>query len=314
MSRARAGGVDQSRARRPRTVAQALGVDVHEGEGRGVRQLRAAQDVADEVAGEDRRAGADEARSRIRRAAAASSTARARAPRRARASAARRARAPGRRCRARAPTRPPKRRAGSVKVMSSWWALKSSRKESSSIGSPRGVRSAISWPLRKTPRTWADGCCQSRWVMRRPSGRNHQTSGRPEPSLSRPARNLPRRKTGWALRSSIRRLVNSRCSPCALAQPPLVPGELVVLAPGVVVAVLRAAELVAAEQHRHALGEEQRGEEVALLAPAQRVDLGVVGLALDAAVPRAVVVGAVAVVLAVGLVVLLVVGRRGRAA
>ena len=54
--------------------------------------------------------------------------------------------------------------------------------------------------------------------------------------------------------------------------------------------------------------EDQRGEEVALLAVAQRVDLRVVGLALDAAVPRAVVVGPVAVVLEVGLVVLVVVG------
>ncbi len=51
-------------------------------------------------------------------------------------------------------------------------------------------------------------------------------------------------------------------------------------------------------------------EQVALLAPAQGHDLGVVGRALDAAVPRAVVVGAVAVVLAVGVVVLAVVGHE----
>ena len=50
------------------------------------------------------------------------------------------------------------------------------------------------------------------------------------------------------------------------AQAPLVPGDLVVLAPGVVVAALGAAQLVAAEQHRHALREEQRREEVAHLA------------------------------------------------
>jgi hypothetical protein len=69
-----------------------------------------------------------------------------------------------------------------------------------------------------------------------------------------------------------------------------------------------APELVAAEQHRHALREKQRGQEVALLAFAQREDLRIVGRPLDAAVPAAVVVGAVAAVLAVGLVVLLVVG------
>ena len=85
---------------------------------------------------------------------------------------------------------------------------------------------------------------------------------------------------------------------------PVVPGDLGVLAPGVVVAALRAAELVAAEQHRRAVRQEQRRQEVADLAQPQRDDLGVVRRPLDAAVPRAVVVGAVAVVLAVGLVVL----------
>jgi hypothetical protein len=73
----------------------------------------------------------------------------------------------------------PKRRAGSVKVMSSWWALNSSRKESSSMGSPRGVRSAISWPLRKTPSVFVSGLVQSRCVIRLPSGRNHHASGNP---------------------------------------------------------------------------------------------------------------------------------------
>src|SRR6185312_12416894 len=198
---------------------QALDVDVHEREGRGVGQLGAAQDVAHQVAREDRRAGADEgeARHQARRSSfidrAGTSTSPREDQRWAPGSSA------GSKVSSSSIHSAPKRRAGSVKVMSSWWALKSSRKESSSMGSPRGVRSAISWPLRKTPSTWAEGCCQSRWVMRRPSGRNHQTSGRPEPSLSRPARNLPRRKTGWALRSSIRRLVNSRWSPWPTRRP-----------------------------------------------------------------------------------------------
>jgi hypothetical protein len=61
------------------------------------------------------------------------------------------------------------------------------------------------------------------------------------------------------------------------------------------------------QQHRHALAEQQRREEVALLPRPQRQHGGVVGVALDAAVPRPVVVGAVAAVLAVGVVVLLVV-------
>src|SRR4051812_38586468 len=88
---------------------------------------------------------------------------------------------------------------------------------------------------------------------------------------------------------------------------PAEPGDLAVLAPRVVVAALRAPELVAAEDHRRPLGEQQRRQEVALLTCAQLVDLGVVGLALGAVVPRAVVIGAVLIVLAVRLVVLVVV-------
>ena len=91
---------------------------------------------------------------------------------------------------------------------------------------------------------------------------------------------------------------------------PVEPRDLVVLAVGVVVALLGAAELVAAEQHRHALRQQQRGDEVAPLPGPQGEDLLVVRLALDAAVPRAVVRLAVVVVLAVGLVVLLVVGHE----
>ena len=83
--------------------------------------------------------------------------------------------------------------------------------------------------------------------------------------------------------------------------------ELVVVAVGVVVAALRAQHLVAAEQHRRAGGEDQLADEVLRALPAEAIDRRIVGLALGAGVPRQVVVGAVAVVLAVGVVVLLVV-------
>ncbi len=89
---------------------------------------------------------------------------------------------------------------------------------------------------------------------------------------------------------------------------PVDPGDLVVLAVAVVVAALGASQLVAVADHRHALRDEHRGDEVALLLCAQRQHLRVVGRALDAAVPRAVVALAVVVVVLVVLVVLLVVG------
>src|SRR6266567_8882745 len=50
---------------------------------------------------------------------------------------------------------------------------------------------------------------------------------------------------------------------------PIDPRQLVVLAESIVVALLRPAELVAHEQHRHALREEECGQTVALLLRAQ---------------------------------------------
>src|SRR5215470_330772 len=80
---------------------------------------------------------------------------------------------------------------------------------------------------------------------------------------------------------------------------PVNPGDLVVLAVGVVVALLGAAHLVACEQHRDSLREQQRREEVALLPLPQRDYCRAPGRALDAAVPRPVVVAAIPVVLTV---------------
>src|SRR5262249_14301903 len=88
---------------------------------------------------------------------------------------------------------------------------------------------------------------------------------------------------------------------------PVEPRELVVLAVGVVVATLAVTALIAREQHRHALRQEQGGEEIAHLAAAQRKDRGIVRRPFGATVPAAVVILAVAVVVEVRLVVLLVV-------
>ena len=123
-----------------------------------------------------------------------------------------------------------------------------------------------------------------------------------------PVKNRLRRNVGWSARSRATAAVNSISGLVGVV--PVHPGDLGVLGVGVVVAVLGAAQLVAVQQHRHALAEQQRGEEVALLAGPGLEDLGVVGRALDAVVPGPVVALAVVVVLAVGLVVLLVVGHQ----
>ncbi len=91
---------------------------------------------------------------------------------------------------------------------------------------------------------------------------------------------------------------------------PVHPRDLVVLDVGVVVAALGAAPLVAGGQHRDAVGQAQGRDQVGGLPAAQREDRRVVGLALLATVPGPVVVGAVTVALAVGLVVLAVVRHQ----
>ena len=91
---------------------------------------------------------------------------------------------------------------------------------------------------------------------------------------------------------------------------PVEPGQLRVVAVGIVVAVLGPTQLIAAEQHGHALAEQQRRQQVAPLAGAQGEDRGVVGGALDAAVPGAVPGLAVTIAVAVGTVVLVVVADQ----
>ena len=71
---------------------------------------------------------------------------------------------------------------------------------------------------------------------------------------------------------------------------------------------LRAPHFVAHQDHRHAERKHRDGQEVLHLPVAQLLDCGIVGRAFDAAIPASVVVGAVAVVFAVGFVVLLVIG------
>jgi hypothetical protein len=91
---------------------------------------------------------------------------------------------------------------------------------------------------------------------------------------------------------------------------PVEPRRLVVLAVGVVVAALAHAQLVAGQQHRRALRQQQAGEQRALQPCAALEHVGIVGLAFDAAVRRDLVRMAVAVVLAVRLVALVLVGQR----
>ena len=143
--------------------------------------------------------------------------------------------------------------------------------------------SDISWRRRREPADVADLRAMDRSALEPPPAAEHRMA-MPEPDQ--------------AARELEQRLVGVR---------PVVPRNLVVLAVCVVVALLRPADFVAADEHRHTLRQKQRGQEVPRLPGAERQDLGVVGRSFDAEIPRAIVALAVAVVLAVRLVVLLVV-------
>src|SRR5882724_4107974 len=88
---------------------------------------------------------------------------------------------------------------------------------------------------------------------------------------------------------------------------PVKPTGVVVLTIGVVVAVLCPTPLISATEHRHALGKKQCREKIAALPVAQHVNLRLIGRTFDAAIPRLIIVVAVAVFVVVQLVVFFVV-------
>src|SRR5580765_3180772 len=91
---------------------------------------------------------------------------------------------------------------------------------------------------------------------------------------------------------------------------PVEPTDLVVLTIGVVVAGLCPSPLIAAAEHRHALGKKQCREKIATLPVAQIVNVPIIGRTFHAAIPRLIIAVAVAVFVVVQLVVLFVVADQ----
>src|SRR5829696_3390026 len=85
---------------------------------------------------------------------------------------------------------------------------------------------------------------------------------------------------------------------------PVAPAEIVVLAVGVVVAALGAADFIAAEKHRRALGQEEGGQKVSLLPSTNGEDLRVGRRALTAVIAGDVVVGTVPIILPIHPIIL----------
>ena len=88
---------------------------------------------------------------------------------------------------------------------------------------------------------------------------------------------------------------------------PVYPGDLAVLTIAVIIALLRPAKLIACQQHRRAVREEERGEEVALLPLAGGNDIRVFRRPLFAVVIRPVIVMSVVIIFPVIGVMFLVV-------
>ena len=135
----------------------------------------------------------------------------------------------------------------------------------------------------------------------RPASRRRRgaaTGRRSVPSALRPSSQCRDRSCGKRWRSRVRPPTNSVMSSSVAEPRPVHPADLVVLAIGVVVAALAVADLVAGEDQRHALRQQQRGQLIAAQQPPPLEDRGIVGRPFDAAIEAVVVVGAVAVVFA----------------
>src|SRR3982074_1510328 len=91
---------------------------------------------------------------------------------------------------------------------------------------------------------------------------------------------------------------------------PVDPAGLVVLAIGIVVAVLTVAYLIAGQNQRQALRQQQAGQLIFPELTAKRCDRRIVGRAFMAAIGAVIFAGTVAIVFAVGQVVFLVVAEQ----
>src|SRR5262249_9978107 len=89
-----------------------------------------------------------------------------------------------------------------------------------------------------------------------------------------------------------------------IGQFPIHPTHFIVLAPGVIIPILRAEEFITGQQHWYALRQQYSGHQVLGLSAAQCQYLGFTRLALRATVPAVVFIRPVPVVFAVVLVVL----------
>ena len=159
----------------------------------------------------------------------------------------------------------------------SWWALRSKRNRSPVVSPSASV---IWRPSRATARVRVVGFCQSsaRHLLAVGRGKGPSGPGRPRGLAGTAGAAAPGCCDAGQGRLGKRQQV-------LVDVVPVVPGHFVVLAVGIVIAVLGAADLVPPEDHGHPGGQQERAEEVAPLPVPELEDLGVVAVAFLAAVP-----------------------------
>src|SRR5881397_1302563 len=91
---------------------------------------------------------------------------------------------------------------------------------------------------------------------------------------------------------------------------PIQPTDLIILAIRVVVSSLTTAELIARNKHGRSLRQQQGGQHISNLPPAQLNNLRIIGGPFSAAIPRAIVGVAVVVILAVRFIVFFVIADQ----
>src|SRR5262245_23240417 len=92
-----------------------------------------------------------------------------------------------------------------------------------------------------------------------------------------------------------------------LGELPIEPGQLVILAISIVITLLTMANLVTGKEHRHTLGQQQSGHEVAHLLPTQGPNGWIISRTFDSTVPTVVVIGPILIIFAIRFIVLLVI-------
>ena len=98
--------------------------------------------------------------------------------------------------------------------------------------------------------------------------------------------------------------------PLLVGDIPIQPGEFIVLTIGIVIALLRMADVVSGQNHRHTGGQEQGGDKVSFLLRTQRVDRRIIRRSFGPAIPAIIVVGAILIVFPIRFVIFVVVAHE----